>query len=287
MAATVVRTSSATPLPALLNPVHPWRNLWSHRDLIRQFTWRLFLARYRGTMLGLLWSVLFPLAQLAVFVFVFTHVFKMRAWEDRELSGAAEFSVVLFCGMVVYAIFSESVVRSCGLVIENPNFVKKVVFPVEILAVASLGSSLIYAATGLVVVLVGAAMFVETSSWTIVLLPLVIAPLLLWSLGLAWILSSLSVFLRDVGNVVGIVVGQMLFYLTPILYPTANLPEDLRWVAWLNPLTPVIEGARSVVLFGEPPNWRSLGWSGLIGLVLVQVGYAFFMKSKRGFADVL
>lgn len=287
MGVTAVRSSRATPLPALLNPLHPWRNLWAHRDLIRQFTWRLFVSRYRGTSLGLLWSVIFPLAQLGVFLFVFTHVFKMRAWEDRVLSGAAEFAVVLFCGMVVYAIFSESVVRSTGLVVDNPNFVKKVVFPVEVLAVASLGSSLLYALTGLGVVLIGAAMFVQAPSWTVLLLPVVVLPMLLWSLGLAWVLSSLSVFLRDVGNVVGIVVGQMLFYLTPVLYPVANLPEDLRWVAWMNPLTAVIEGSRRVLLFGELPDWRALGISGLLGLVVLQLGYAFFMKSKRGFADVL
>jgi lipopolysaccharide transport system permease protein len=285
--ATTVRTSRPTPLPGLLSPFSLWRDLWTHRDLIRQFTWRLFVARYRGTTLGLLWSVIFPLAQLAVFVFVFTNVFKMRDWEGQTLSGAPEFSIILFCGMVVYAIFSESVVRSSGLVIENPNFVKKVVFPIEVLAVASLGSSVIYAMSGLAIVLLGAMVFVHGLSWTVLLLPVVVAPLLLWSLGVAWVLSALSVFLRDVGNIVGIVVGQMLFYLTPILYPASHLPEAVRWVAWLNPLTSVIEGARSVVLFGQPPRWASLGWSALTGLVVLQLGYAFFMKSKRGFADVL
>lgn len=287
MAVTAVRTSRAIPVPELLSPAALARNLWAHRDLIRQFTWRLFVARYRGTTLGLLWSIIFPLTQLAVFVFVFTNVFKMRSWEGDNLAGAPQFSVILFCGMVVYAIFSESVVRSTGLVVENPNFVKKVVFPIEVLAVASLGSSVIYAASGLAIVLVGALLFGHGLAWTVVLLPLVVLPLILWALGIAWILSALSVFLRDVGNIVGIVVGQMLFYLTPILYPASHLPENLRWVAWLNPLTSVVEGSRSVVVFGELPPWRALGWSTLWGLVVLQLGYAFFMKSKRGFADVL
>lgn len=287
MPVTAVRTSRATPFAELLSPVSLVANLWTHRDLIRQFTWRLFVARYRGTSLGLLWSVIFPLTQLAVFVFVFTNVFKMRTWESEAITGASGFAVILFCGMVVYAIFSESVIRSTGLVVDNPNFVKKVIFPIEILAVASLGSSIIYALAGLVVVLVGAMVFGNGLSWTALLLPIVALPLLLWSLGIAWILSALSVFLRDVGNIVGIVVGQMLFYLTPILYPASHLPENLGWVAWLNPLTSVVEGARSVILFGEMPQWRALGWSALGGIVVVQLGYAFFMKSKRGFADVL
>lgn len=287
MSVTAVRTSRAAPFPELLSPVALVRNLWAHRDLIRQFTWRLFVARYRGTTLGLLWSVIFPLTQLAVFVFVFTSVFKMRSWEGDEMAGAPQFAVILFCGMVVYAIFSESVIRSTGLVVENPNFVKKVVFPIEVLAVASLGSSIIYAMTGLAIVLAGALIFAKGLVWTVLLLPIVALPLILWALGIAWVVSALSVFLRDVGNIVGIVVGQMLFYLTPILYPASHLPESLRWVAWLNPLTSVVEGSRSVVVFGEQPQWRALGWSLLSGLVVVQLGYAFFMKAKRGFADVL
>jgi len=287
VAVTAVRTSRATPVLELLSPIALARHLWAHRDLIRQFTWRLFVSRYRGTALGMFWSVIFPLTQLGVFVFVFTNVFQVRAWADRAIGGPAQFAVILFTGMVVYAVFSESVIRSSGLVLENPNFVKKVVFPVEVLPVASLGSSMLYAASGLGVVLLGALMLLDGLSWHAMMLPAVVAPVILWAVGIGWVLAALCVFLRDVGNIVGIVVGQMLFYLTPILYPVSHLPESLRWIAWLNPLTSAVEGARGVVLFHEMPDWKAIGLSALGGVVMAQVGFAFFMKAKRGFADVL
>ncbi len=283
----VLRTSAPTPLPALLSPAHLAGSLWRHRDLIRQFSWRMFVARSKGTQLGVLWSLAFPLTQLAVYVVVFTYVFKMRAWDGRELSGPLEFSVILFCGMIGYTAFAESVSRSCGLVVDNPNLVKKVVFPLEVLPVAALLSSLLYAAAGLVLVLFGSAFLLHGLSWWSLAFPLVLLPLAALSMGLGWLVAALSVFLRDTGNVTGIVVGQILFYLTPILYAPSQLPEEFRAVAALNPLAPVVEGARRTLLFGRPPDWPGLGWALLASLVVMQLGYAFFMKSKRGFADVL
>lgn len=281
-----VRTSRPTPIAALLSPFGMARNLWFHRDLIKQFTVRMFVGRYRGTHLGVLWSVLFPLTLLAVYTFVFNHVFKNKSWGDRETVGMLDFSVILFCGMVVYGIFSESVVRAAGLVIENPNFVKKVVFPLEVLPVASLGSSLIYSGVGLVLVLIGAG-FVAGYHWTILLFPILLVPLVMLSLGLGWLLSSLGVFLRDIGNIVGIVVGQILFFLTPVLYTPKHLPEHLRWVSEINPLTCIVDGARQTLLFGNQPDWRAVGLTTLLSVFVMQAGYVFFIKSKRGFGDVL
>lgn len=285
MSSTAVWSARTTPLRELLSPAGMMANLWSQRDLVRQFTWRLFTARYRGTHLGAFWAVLFPLTLLGVYTFLFNFVFKAR-WGASQPSNFLEFAVVILTGMVVYGIFGESTTRAASLVVDNPNFVKKVVFPLEILPVASVGSSLIYASFGIAIALIGAGFFVKGPLVTWALFPLVLVPLVMWCLAAGWFLASLGVFVRDTGNVAGIVVGQVLFFLTPVLYKREQL-GDFAWLADLNPLTSIIEGARRTLLEGLAPAWVPLGLSTLGGLIVMQLGYAFFMKSKRGFADVL
>ncbi len=289
MTDTVLRTARPTPIPALLNPANLVGNLWSHRDLIKQFTARLFHARYRGTQLGLLWAVILPLMLLGVYTFVFNYIFKSR-WAATGEESVVEFAIILLCGMTVFAVFSEATLRAGALVVENPNFVKRVVFPLEILPVASLASSLAYAGIGLALVLVGTAIFGPGVKWTIVLFPLILLPLVLLTLGVSWLLASLGVFLRDISNIVGILVGQILFFVTPVLYDISrldNLPTAIKRIAYLNPLAPIVDGARKVLIFGQQPDWMALGIVTVVGMLAMQLGYAFFMKSKRGFADVL
>ena len=156
----------------------------------------------------------------------------------------------------------------------------------EILPVASVGSSLIYASFGIAIALLGAGFFVKGPLVTWALFPIVLVPLVMWCVAAGWFLASLGVFVRDTGNVAGIVVGQVLFFLTPVLYKREQL-GDFAWLADLNPLTSIIEGARRTLLEGHAPAWVPLGLSALGGLIVMQLGYAFFMKSKRGFADVL
>lgn len=285
MAEIALRTAHPTPLASLLSPLTLAETLWQSRDLIRQFTIRLFLQRYRGTQLGVLWSVIFPLTLLGVYTFVFSTVFKGSQWPGLENQGVFGFAVALLCGMVTYGVFSESTSRSTGLVVDHPNFVKKVVFPLEILAVASLGSSLLYGTVGLGLVVIGAAI-IGKLTWTALLFPVVLLPLVVLSLGASWFLSSLGVFLRDIGNVVGILVTQVLFFLTPVLYSKEHLGQ-FGWVADLNPLASVIDGARRVILLGTMPDWRALAISMVVAIIVLQCGFAFFMKSKRGFGDVM
>jgi lipopolysaccharide transport system permease protein len=254
---------------------------------------RFFLARYRGTYLGAVWALVFPLIMLAVYTFIFNFVFSGRAAHQIPGAGGVEqaetssqYAVWLFLGMTVFGIFSESVMRSCGLVLENPNYVTKVVFPLEIMPVASLASAVMFSGFGFSLVLIGLAIFYPVLHWTVLLLPVVMIPLLAIALGLSWFLASLAVFVRDVGNLVVIVVGQLLFFMTPIFYRAEDL-KDWAWLARINPLAVVVEGARDVVLYGKTPNWAALGAVTLLGLVIMQCGYAWFIKSKRGFADVL
>jgi len=269
----------------LLSARHLVSNLWKHRDLATQFARRFFFARYRGTYLGALWAFVFPLLMLSVYTFVFNFIFQTRVPAGSETR--SQYAVLLFCGISVYAVFSESVCRSCGLVLDNPNFVKKVVFPVEILAVSSVASSLMFSAFSLVLVILGTWVAYGHIPWTVVLIPLVLLPIVCLALGLSWFLSSLGVFVRDIGNLVVVLVSQLLFFLTPVFYRIENMPEALRPFASLNPLAHVVEGARRVLVRGEQPNWAALGIVMLVGLVTMQLGYAWFMKSKRGFADVL
>lgn len=261
-------------------------NLGRHRGLIRQFAGRYFQARFRGTHLGMVWALLLPMLMLGVYTFVFNFIMGARFGQDPSQT-RSQYAVLLFCGITVFGVFSETVTRSCGLVLDNPNYVKKVVFPLEILPVSSLLSSLMFSTFGLALVVVGTAVFFHRVPWTIVLIPLVLAPALCLALGLAWFLSSLAVFIRDIGNLVSILVSQLLFFLTPIFYTIDNLPEGVRWVARSNPLAAVVEGARRVMILGEQPDWTALGIVFLLGLGAMQAGYAWFVKSKRGFADVL
>jgi homopolymeric O-antigen transport system permease protein len=283
---TALRTARPVSVVHLLNPLRPYADLWRHRDLIRQFTVRYFLSRYRGTYLGLVWAFLFPLITLAVYTFVFNTIFVVR-WGHAPGEGKFEFALVMFCGMILFGVFSESAVRSVGLVLDNPSFVKKVVFPVEVLPVALLASSLLYAAVSLCLVLVGTHFLLGGVPWTVVLFPIVLVPLTALSLGVGWFLSSLGVFVRDMGTVVIIVVQQLLFFLTPIFYRVENLPAEYRPIAQLNPLTVIVDSGRRTLMRGELPDWIPFLWCTVLSLLVMQLGYAWFMKSKRGFADVL
>ncbi len=282
----VLRTAAPTPVLALLSPAHLLRTLGKHRDLIGQFALRYFQARYRGTQLGLLWALLFPLLTLGVYMFLFNIIMKPRI-DAGDPQIQSQFAVALFCKISIFGIFSETVVRSCGLVLDNPNYVTKVVFPLEILPVSGLLSTLMFSSFGLSLVVLGRWVFFGSLPWTIALLPVIVLPIILLGLGLSWFLASLTVFVRDVGNLTVVIVSQVLLFLTPIFFSLESVPEPWRSIAALNPLAPVVTAAQQAVVEGVVPAWGGLVMAGVLGLVMMQLGYAWFMKSKRGFADVL
>ncbi len=268
-----------------LNPIAMVRNLWHHRDLIRQFTRREIEGRYRGSFLGLFWSFVNPLVLLLIYTFVFGVVFAAR-WPNAKTDNLSEFAITLFCGIIAYNLFSECVGRAATLVVGVPNYVKKVVFPLEVLPFSTLGAALFHSGVSLVILLVANLLISGALQWTLVFLPLVILPLLLLCLGLSWFLASLGVFVRDINYTVALVI-QVLFFLTPIFYAVENIPEPYRTVIGFNPLTPMVENVRRVVLWGLPPLWLELGfWIVATGLLMV-LGYAWFMKTKKAFADVI
>ena len=261
------------------------RLLWSHRALVWHLTRREVEGRYRGSFLGLFWSFLHPLVLLALYTFVAGVIFRAR-WPESPGGGLADFALVLFCGLVVFNLLSECATRAAGLIVAVPNFVKKVAFPLEVLPLSVLGSALFHGSLGLGVLLVLCLWTRGSLPWTVVLLPVMALPLVLFSLGLSWLLASLGVFLRDLALVVPLLL-QVLFFATPIIYPAESVPERLRPLLSLNPVTWVVESFRSAIFRGMPPDTTALlAWT-LAAALAMMAGYAWFMKTKKGFADVM
>ena len=260
-------------------------SLWRNRHLIVQMTRREVVGRYKGSALGLAWSFLTPILMLAVYTFVFSVVFKARWGTDGDES-KTQFALVLFVGMIVHGLFAEVLNRAPGLILSNVNYVKKVVFPLDVLPVIAMGAALFHASISLAVLLIAFALFNGYLHWTIIFVPVVLLPLVILTLGVAWIFASLGVFLRDVGQTVGIITTVMLF-LAPIFYPVTALPEKVRPLIMANPLTFIIEEARGVVILGRMPEWTGLGIYTLAATAVAWAGFAWFQKTRKGFADVL
>jgi lipopolysaccharide transport system permease protein len=284
MKQTRVITSAPPSSLEFADPICMVTNLWSFRELIGQLTRREVAGRYKGTYLGLVWSVINPLMTLTVYAIVFGLIFQPRF--AGVGAGKLDFVLNLFCGLIVYGIFSSTLGRSPELVIDNRNYVKRVVFPLEVLPVANLASNLVYAGMGLAILIPAVLVLAGTLSSTIYLFALVLLPLCALTLGASWILASVGVFLRDVGQAV-IVMLQLLLFLSPVLYPLSAVPERFQLLARLNPFVTILEDARRTLLLGLPPDW---GWWAAVtvfSFVALQLGYIWFMKSKRAFADVL
>lgn len=261
------------------------KSLWRNRQLIVQMTQREVVGRYKGSAMGLAWSFFNPIFMLTVYTFVFSMVFKAR-WGVGGDESKTQFAVVLFVGMIVHGLFAEVLNRAPGLILSNVNYVKKVVFPLEILPVISMGAALFHSLVSLCVLLIAFFIFNGYLHWTALLAPLVILPLVILTLGLAWMLASVGVFLRDVGQTIGIITTVMMF-LTPVFYPITALPEKVRPWIMANPLTFIIEQMREVLIWGHLPNWLGLTLYTLAATVIAWAGYAWFQKTRKGFSDVL
>jgi lipopolysaccharide transport system permease protein len=259
--------------------------VWQHRQLVAQLIRRDVAGRYRGSLLGIVWSLFNPLLTLAVYTFAFGVVFKAK-WTGSRSDSLLEFAIMLFAGLIVFSLFAECVTRAPGIVLANANFVKKVVFPLEVLPVMLLGSALFHATASLAILIVGIAVTYGMVHWTVLLFPFVIVPVALLSLGLAWLLASLGVFVRDIGQVIGVLTTALLF-LSPIFFPLAALPPAVRPWMELNPLAFPIEEARHVLVLGQLPDWGSLAIYSAMALLVAVAGYAWFQRTKRAFADVM
>ncbi|MGF1569121.1 MAG: ABC transporter permease [Nodosilinea sp.] len=259
-------------------------SFWRHRELTKALIQRDVVGRYRGSSLGMLWSFFHPLFMLAVYTFVFSIIFQAKWGQGDESRG--EFALVLFAGLIVFNFFAECINRSPGLILVNVNYVKKVVFPLEILPWVAVGSALFHGVISLVVWLIFYMVLFGLPQPSALLLPGVVLPLILLTVGLSWFLTSLGVYLRDVSQVTTILTTVLMF-LSPIFYPPSALPDNLKPMLLLNPLAPALAQVRDVLMWGKVPNFQSWVVYLIASGAVAWLGFAWFQKTRKGFADVL
>lgn len=267
----------------VLNSILALRN---YRGLVLQMVKREVLGRYRGSVMGLAWSFFNPLLLLAVYTFVFAVVFKARWSGGAQNASHSEFAVILFVGMMVHGLFAECVNRAPTLILNNVTYVKKVVFPLQILPLVAMGSALFHMAVSFIVLLIAEFLIIGSVPWTVVYLPLVLLPLVLATVGVAWFLAALGVYVRDIAQATSLFT-TILAFISPIFYPISALPERFQIWMRLNPLTYVIEEARSTVIFGRSMDWLQWLIYLAFGAAIAILGLLWFQKTRKGFADVL
>lgn len=278
-----VHSASPTPVAALLNPARPVRLLWSQRSLLWQFTLREIRSANRDTLLGMVWVVLGPAVMLAVYTLVFGLIL-LRS-EDPWA-----YALRLYCGLTLFQVFAEPMGRGPGLVAGRPNFVKRIVFPLEVLPASAVGVALFYTGISTVLLVVAKAVLGGRFTGWELLFPLAVVPAALLGLGVCAAMAAIGVFVRDLRHVVGGPVSRALFFLTPLVYPMSAVPERFRWIIGLNPLTSIVEFGRATLIDGVNPDpglWIGLGVVSALGAAASVVGFAVFAKARRGFADVL
>ncbi len=259
-------------------------NFYQHSELISRLIKREIIGRYRGSFFGLLWSFITPILMLGIYTFVFGFVFKAR-WGVVH-SNQYEFALILFSGLIVYNLFSECISQAPALILNHVNYVKKVVFPLEILPWVNLGAALFHALASLSILWVCLLFAGYSFTLNVLWLPVVILPFFLLIMGLSWFFAATGVFIRDIGQIISMILTVLMF-LSPIFYPLESLPDEIRPFLYLNPVTVIVEQVRAVLIWGKPPNWIHLGYYSGVSFVIAWVGWNWFQKTRKGFADVL
>ena len=263
-----------------------WRPLWelpARADLIFSFAKRDLLGRYKGSALGIAWAVLTPVVMIAIFTFIFAGIFGARFGAGDS---HWDYALYLFCGLLPWTMFQETVQQSSNTIVANANLVKRVVFPLETLpaaqAFAALGNQLFATVALLIATFVIRQNLQLTALW----LPVLLIPQLLFALGAAWLIASLGVFMRDIAQGITLLLMAWM-YLTPIIYPELIVPERFRWFIGINPFTSLVRSYRRIFLDGYAPDWRGLLYFSLIALVVFVFGYWWFARTRKNFADVI
>ena len=277
-------SSSSNSNPSLLGPVGFFKSGWQNRKLVFRLAKREIESRYRGSFLGILWSVLVPVIMLFVYAFVFTVVFQAK-WEIPA-GGKGHFVLLLFTGLIIFNLFAECLNRAPGLMISYISYIKKVVFPLEILPWVTLVVALFNAAISYLVLAVAYLILLGAPPLTALYLPLMVLPILFFSLGLTLFFSSVGVFVRDLQQLMGLIT-MVIMFLSPLFYPLSALPESFRNFIQFVPLALSIEESRKVLFLGESPDM--IVWSAYLASswIVAWLGFVWFMKTKKGFADVV
>lgn len=251
-----------------------------HRILFAELVKRDVLLRYRGAFLGLVWALLNPLIMLGIYGYAFGYIFQLRNSTESSLP----YALNLYCGLITFNVFGETVSRAPMAVRSYPNYIKKIVFPVTILPAVPLGSALLHAFINLLILTVALACTGHLSVG-LALYPLLIVPVVLFALGLAWLFAASGVFVRDIVQIAPVLV-QVALFLTPVLYPSSSIPEVIRPISNLNPLAATVEAQRAAIL-GNTIPWMNWGISCMVGIFFAVLGYRFFEHSRDEFADVM
>lgn len=261
--------------------IHSFKDNWY---LIIQLSKREVQRKNKGSYLGMVWSVINPILMIVIYTFVFSVIFEAR-WGMQNDNQFA-FAVVLYCGLNTFLIFQEAMIVSPTLIAANQNYVKKVVFPIEILGIVTVNASLFNSLIGYAVLLIANLILTGQIFITVLLLPVVIIPIIMLSYGISWLLCSLGVYFKDLGSFIN-VLATVLLFMSPIFYSLEAVPEQLKIIYIINPLTHIIENCRAVLVYGTLPNWLTLGGTYLVGFVIMLIGYKWFMGTKSGFADAI
>jgi len=266
----------------------PIDGLWSPKfNLLKTLVQRDLEARYKGSVLGNLWPLIHQLSMLLIFTYVFSIVLKvklsLKGLPDNDLT----FGLWLFAGLIPWIAFISGFTQAASSVINQPNLVKKVVFPLELLPLVPVFSAFIESSVGLMLLILLVGISTQMIHSTLWLLPLVWLPQLLLTAGLGYLVAGSSVFLRDVPQTLG-VLTNLWFYLTPIVYPISAIPEQWRtWLLWLNPLAAIAEVYRDLVLVGEVKHWGAWGIASVVAIAVFYLGQKCYQKLRPAFADVL
>lgn len=266
------------------NPTQMLYSIWKNKELIKALILQDAIGKYRGSMAGILWAFFNPIIMLIIYTFVFSVVFKAR-WNGGGGS-KVEFALILFIGLIAFNFFAECINRAPTLILGNVNYVKKVMFPLEILPLVALGSGFIHFGISLVIWLVAYTLFIGVPPITILYYPFIVLSLLMLTLGIMWFLAALGPYLRDITQFMGMLT-TILMFLSPIFYPISALPEKFQIYLKLNPITPIIEYSRDFLYWGSSPEPKAIGLLIIASLLTLLGGFVWFQKMRKGFADVV
>lgn len=258
-------------------------SLWTRRHLIGLMVHRDFIGRYRGSLLGAFWPLINPIGHLLLYTFLFSVVLKVKF---NDGGGTGNFALYLMSGLLPWGCLSESLSRSTTVILEAPNLVKRVVFPVQILPFVLVLSSLLSEMVAFAILFVAATVCLGKINATILFLPLILVSQIMFTAGLSWFLASIGVFIRDFRHIMALALSAWM-YTTPIVYPASALPARLKFLLWANPMAGIVTDYRHVLLENKPPDWQLFGLYTTIAVITCFSGFAFFQRTKKTFADVI
>ena len=260
------------------------KSLIKNRELIIQLSNKEITSNYRGSFLGLGWSFLNPIIMLSIYTFIFSVIFEAK-W-GIDTNNKTEFALILFSGIIVHSLFCEILNSSPYLLSSNQNFVKKIVFPLEILPVVKFNASLFNSIISIFILLIGCFISSGNLNWKVAFFPITLFPIIPLTIGTGWLFSSLGVYIKDIGQFTGILT-TLLMFLCPIFYPLSAVPIFWQKFMYINPLTLIVQEFRSVIIYSNFPNFKYLALHFLISLFYSIICFSWFQKSRKGFPDTL